>query len=303
MVMTMNLQWLHTFQTVVDDRSYTRAAERLFLSQPAASKQIRHLEQAFGASLICQVGHELVLTGEGREVYELAVRLRRDIDCTQMRIKDMAEVDNHSVTIVGGPAMLSHYLPHFLRDHWSLYEDIAVRTETLMNPLERTEAVRRGDADLAFQTLPFLAPDLECRPCFDDRIVAVCSASRDFPGDGEVEMRAILQERVALLPRTTDGRQLVDEWMAEHAMRPARIVQLSTIEEIRAAAQADLAIGFLSQGFVRDALHAGSLKQVRIHGFAIRRPVFVVHRAGVRPAALALAKQMQQQLARVLGAA
>src|SRR5947209_15356254 len=71
----LNLHHLHIFQVVAQRRSFTRAAEALYISQPAVSRQVRELEQALGVTLVDRVGHRLFLTDAGTALLAASTRL------------------------------------------------------------------------------------------------------------------------------------------------------------------------------------------------------------------------------------
>ena len=93
----MNLAWLTAFRKVADSGSFTQAAEAMFVSQPAISQQIQHLERFFSAKLIRMAGRKLELTEAGRQVYELAHLLEGEIESTRRSIQ---RVDSHKHQLV-----------------------------------------------------------------------------------------------------------------------------------------------------------------------------------------------------------
>jgi DNA-binding transcriptional LysR family regulator len=287
----MNLEWLRTYQRVVEARSFTRAAEALYLTQPAVSQQVRQLERFFRAKLLRQVGRELQLTEPGYSVYELANRVVLDVDRIRRNLEQLTHQRQEVVTIASGPTPLCHYFPRLLKRFWAAYPEISVRTMT-RRPEGITQAVVEGEADIGFNTTPYLNPHLAATPCVDDRVIAVCAPEHPLVGRCCLHPDALRSAKVALLPAVAESQQLVVEWFAANGVVFENSVQLSSMDEIRAAALANLAVGFLSEYTVIEELAAGRLVRLTIEGFHISRPIFAIHEKQPGPAAAAMIELM-----------
>src|ERR1700735_253048 len=156
--MDVHVRDLRYFVAVAEERSFTRAAaERLFVSQPALSKQIRRLEASLGTELFGRGPGEVTLTGAGRALLPRARRLLADWDRAQHAVADAAAAE-HAVLLVGVQtsigrglipgvtAVMGELLPG-----WTL----AFRQVSWADP---ATGLASGDADVAVAWLP-LPPD------------------------------------------------------------------------------------------------------------------------------------------------
>jgi DNA-binding transcriptional LysR family regulator len=280
----MNLAWLHSFRRVAETQSFSRAADSLFLTQPAVSQHVRQLERFFGHKLLTQTGRQLQLTDAGRKVYELACRLERDIADVREGLEHLESQARGLVTIASPPTPLALYLPRVLRHFWAVYPGVSVRTLSRVRD-QVTTAVAHGVADIGLQTAPFLHPALVTRLLLKDRLVAVCAPTHPLAAQRAVAPETLRRVKVAQLPPGAESRTLVDDWFAARGVHLDDRLELSSLEEIRAAALHNLAVGFLSEGYVRADLAGGRLARLDLAGFDLVRWLYAIHRPDIGPVA------------------
>ncbi len=282
----MNLIWLEALKQVADAGSYTRAAEELFISQPAVSQQIRHLEGYFGAKLIDRRGQQLVLTEAGREVYDLASRVLGDLNATRQSV--LAQIGGSSglVTIAGTPSPFLHAVPRALGRFWAHHAGVEVKTIVRFGNAI-TESVKNGSADLGIHTGAFIDPTLERRALAESRIICVCHPDHPFSGQ-RVQSEEIVKQRIAIVARPTETRALVDAWFQARDLTIRDAMEVSSHEEVRIAARRGLAVGFLAEYVAQEDIRAGRLRMVYLHDFDITHPNYVCFRASAREPVLSL---------------
>ena len=109
--MSLDLDELRSFLTLASELHFRRAAERLFVSQPALSKQVRRLEKKTGGALFERTRRKVVLTEAGRVLIPLAERLLRDSQAALDRVREAAEGRAGTLRIGFGIASASEILP------------------------------------------------------------------------------------------------------------------------------------------------------------------------------------------------
>src|SRR6185436_3464115 len=98
----MDLHQLDMFRAVAEERTFTRAAERLHVSQSAVSRQVQLLEEELGGSLLIRGGRGVTLTSAGELILELAQRLRRDVEEARSRLTQSQTLARGSLHLAGG---------------------------------------------------------------------------------------------------------------------------------------------------------------------------------------------------------
>jgi DNA-binding transcriptional LysR family regulator len=282
----MNLTWLEALKTVAETRSYTRAAEALYISQPAVSQQIRQLEGYFGAKLIDRRGQLLELTTAGSQVYELACRLLAEVNATRQSILAQESGSSGLVTIVSTPSPFLHAVPRALGRFWAEYSSVEVKTIVRFGT-GITDSVKNGSADLGIHTGLFVDPALERRPLADSRVLCVCAPDHHLAGRS-ASAEAVARERVAVVGKTTETRHLIDAWFHEQGTKLQDVMEVSSHEEVRIAARNGLAVGFLAEYVGQEDIRSGRLSFVDLQGFEISHPNYVCYRTDARGPVLAL---------------
>jgi DNA-binding transcriptional LysR family regulator len=289
----MYFGWLKTFKAVIDEGSYTKAAEAQFISQPAASQQVRRLERIFGAQLITRSGRDLRLTPEGQEVYKLAQSMEDEFEAAKERVKERMRSPEKLVTVVSSTTPLVHRVPPIMKRFWAEFPDVSLKTLLRLGDAIN-EAVKSGQADIGLTGRPDAA--LQASPLESDPVVCVCAPINELAAEVDVDAATLARQRIAMLGPNALSRIDIDRWFGERGLSiGANVLEVAGIEEIRSAAIENVAIGFLAHYVVDDDLQRGRLVRLNIHDFHLFQTLFVVSRPNLRPPARRLASLLLEE--------
>ena len=278
----MYLAWLKTFKTVIDEGSYTRAAESQFMSQSSASQQVRQLERIFGARLIERLGKDLRLTPEGQEVYKLAHSMEEEFEATKRRVNERMHRAERLVTVVSTTTPLVHRIPPIMKRFWAQYPEVSVKTLLRMGDAIN-EAVRSGEADIGITGRPQHDGVLEVRPLQPDPIVCVCAPAHELARETGVSPSRLAEHRIAMLGPNAPSRVDIDRWFQDQCVAiGANVLEVAGIEEIRSAAIENLAVGILARYVVAEDLQCGGLISIKVQDFQVAQTLHVICRPDIR---------------------
>lgn len=246
--MDVHLRDLRYFAAVADELSFTRAAERLHLSQPALSKQIRGLETTLRAQLLRRDRRQVELTEAGKALYAAARGLLAQWDEAAAAVADAAAAEA-KVLRVGtltsiGRALFPAVLEEFGKRQpgWQ----VELRSFGWGDP---TAGLAGQEADAAFVWLPAGAAGIETEVlATEPRLVAV-SSRHPLAGRAKVAFDEITEEPFAALPASAGSAR--DFWLAvgNRAGRPPRIAaEVSSADEIFELVTSGTAITLLAEG-------------------------------------------------------
>jgi DNA-binding transcriptional LysR family regulator len=145
------MRGLRQFVEVANQRSISRAAERLHISQPALSRAIRQLEEGYGVPLFVRTGSGVVLSPYGTALYGRAVRALRALDEAQEEISMLQGSAKVSLNIAAGDLWGLVILPDVIRRFAETHGDVLVRLDVIEDD-SRFEALRNGVYDMVFGT-------------------------------------------------------------------------------------------------------------------------------------------------------
>ncbi|WP_299398269.1 LysR family transcriptional regulator [Pelagibius sp.] len=245
----LKLDQLQTFTEVIARGSFSAAAERLQLSQPAVSLQVRDLEKRLGVRLVERVGKRATPTAAGVELLDHARRIEETVTATLDSMAVHASGALGRVRIGCGATACIYLLPPALRDLRRRFPtlEITVRTGDTGDVLKSLE---ENALDIGLVTLPVIGRMFEVTPLMKDAFVAVTAA------DGEPLPRlvtpAVLAKRpLVLYEAGGNTRRVVNEWFARAEIAPTPVMDLGNVEAIKELVGAGLGCAVLPEIAVR----------------------------------------------------
>jgi len=239
----LNLDHLRTFAHVIELGSFSAAADRLDLSQPAVSLQIKQLEARLGVRLIERVGKRATPTLAGSE---LLLHARHIEECVADAINSMAQYSTGAVGRVRlgtGPTACIYLLPPLLRELKRRLPslEIVVSTKSAMSIVKSLE---ENTLDIGLITLPVYSRAFDIIPILKDELMLVAPTdSSDLPRT----MSAANLSKLPLVFYDSDGqtRKVIDRWFAQADMTPKPVMELGNVEAIKELVGAGLGYAIL----------------------------------------------------------
>jgi DNA-binding transcriptional LysR family regulator len=237
MLDNLNLSYLATFRSVVELGSFSAAAERVGLSQPAVSLQMRQLERQLGTRIIERLGRRAMPTAAGAELLahigsiEAAVSDMRD---------GMARFANGTVGRLRfgtGATACTYLLPPILRKLRKRFPEVEI-VVTTGNTFDIAKAVEENRLDGGLVTLPATGRTLEVSPVLRDEFVAI--ALRDFSLPPRITPSSLADLPVLLFEPGGNTRRIADQWFARARTTLKPIMSLGSVEAIKALVGASL---------------------------------------------------------------
>jgi DNA-binding transcriptional LysR family regulator len=214
----LNLHDLAAFLAVAERKSFSRAAERLHLTQPAISKRVQALEAILAAPLFDRVGKQVYLTPAGLALLPRAEALLREAEDTRRAIADLGNTVGGVLHLVTSHHVGLHRLPPVLRTFTRQYPDVQfdIRFE---DSEAAHELIRRNASDIAVVTLnPRGAVDLNALPLWHDPLCFTVAEGHPLGAESApIDCQRLARERPVLPgPTTFTGRIVTDAFAAEN---------------------------------------------------------------------------------------
>ncbi|WP_339251397.1 LysR family transcriptional regulator [Sporosarcina sp. FSL W8-0480] len=168
----MDTQWLRTFIIAAEELNFRKASEKLMLSQPSVTVQIRLLEEHLGIQLFDRINRRVSLTEAGRLFYDEAIGLMQKLDESVDRLHAFAQGYRRNWTIAISPLMAETILPYFLRTFMERHGEVELTIR-----VEESEMIERlvdsGEVNLGISALNATLKDIESHRIYEDPIVFV----------------------------------------------------------------------------------------------------------------------------------
>lgn len=229
----LKLDQLRTFLDVVELGSFTAAAARAGITQPAASLQIRQLETSLGLRLVERVGKTMRPTQAGRILADHARRIGGDVAAALSDMESLSSDQTGHVRLGTGATACIHLLPPVLRRLKEGFPSLQITVKT-GDTRDILRALEENTLDIGLVTLPVAGRMFSVTPVLADEFVFV-SASGSGSGTPETALAAEDLKDLPLILYEAGGhtRTLVDRWLAKAGVSIAPVMDLGSVEAIK----------------------------------------------------------------------
>lgn len=269
------LKQIQTFIEVAREKSVSKAAERLFVTQPAVSMQIRQLEDAFGLPLIEPLGRNIQLTGAGKEFLTHAI-------AAMARFKDLEAVMAEHVGMKKGRIDLAivstakYFVPMLLVRFSKLLPGIEVKL-SIDNRENILGMLARSEMDLVVMGRAPVTLDCEATAFASNPLAIVCAPDHPLARRKRLPFDAVKDCQFVVREQGSGTRAAMERLFGQHEITLKVAMEMPSNETIKQAVMAGMGLSFLSLRTVRHELAAGHLALVDISGMPIVGNWYVTH--------------------------
>lgn len=286
----MNLGQLETFIITVEKGTLSAAAEELHLTQPAVSKQLKALEEFFGARLLDRSGREVRLTEGGRIFYRRAREILRLWE--QLR-RELAEANNlvRGELLLGASTIPGHYvLPRLLGSFKAKYPQVEIKLEIAASE-EIIKRILEGEIELGVVGAEERKRGLVYQRLVEDELILIVPPDHPWAGRPAIRVADLAEASWVWRKEGSGTRRVAEEHLkaAGCAFPSAKVVaELGSTEAIVNAVEAGLGVSLVSRWAAEKSLRLGRIAAVPLEGVNLKRYLYLVRRTReLTPAALA----------------
>lgn len=298
----ISMRQLQAFVEVARSGSFTRAAERLHLTQSTLTAQIQQLETQAGLKLLDRTTRRVLLTAEGERFLPVAERLISDFTAALTDLESRAELKQGHVNLAGSPSVVTRFLPSALARFHTEHPTISVHIrDDSAGSLE--QRVLNNEVDFAIAGNHSNQPDLEYRPLLRDRYGLVVSHQHPLARAQTLNWPAIpVRELILLSPDTGIRAQL--ERFSDSGQLPitlgAPLIEATNPAGLAALITQNLGVSVLP-ALAADTHAFAELRFIPLAQPELEREICIITRRGraLSPAAAALLACVREHLARM----
>jgi DNA-binding transcriptional LysR family regulator len=278
----MDTRQLAAFCAVVERKSFSQAAERLGVTQPAVSLQIRSLEQRLGRQLLDRSGRRVEPTEAGRRLYASAQRV---LAAEEHLLEELDADDEGAITgtlelgASTGPG--GTVVPLLLCEFQEQHPDMGVRL-TVSDTQTVVDRVAERELELGIVGAGRRHRGVAFEPFFSDEVVLACPADHRFAGK-TVSLDDLKGEKLIVMQDGAGVRQVIEDELRKAGMRLRDLdvrLELGLQESVRSAVLAGHGIAFISRLAIEADLAAGRIATARVRGLDPVREIFLARATG-----------------------
>lgn len=274
----MDFKQLQSFVSVVKYKSFTQAAQHLYLSQPTISAHIRQLEDELGKRLIIRTTKSIEITPKGYEIYEYAVNILNLKD----RMIELCHSQTRNIIHVGASTIPSAYiLPNILTEYGSLYADTYFSLHQ-NNSQGIIDGVKEGLFDVGLIGMPAEDESLECIPFFQDHMVLITPVNEHFLAlkqQANLSIRDLLKEPIILREKGSGSKKTADHFLdnvgiSENDLQI--VARINDQEAIKNLVAGGLGISILSEMAARNFITEKRVLDFPLSDYQIARNLYII---------------------------
>jgi DNA-binding transcriptional LysR family regulator len=278
----MDTRQLAAFCAVVERKSFSQAAERLGVTQPAVSLQIRSLEQRLGRQLLDRSGRRVEPTEAGLRLYASAQRL---LALEEHLLEELDADDEGAVTgtlelgASTGPG--GTVVPLLLCEFQEHHPDVRVRL-TVSDTQTLVDRVAERELELGIVGAGRRHRGVSFEPFFRDEVVLACPPGHRFAGK-TISLDELKGERLIVMQEGAGVRQVLEDELRKAGMRLRDLdvkLELGLQESVRSAVLAGHGIAFISRLAIEADLEAGRVGTARVRGLDPVREILLARASG-----------------------
>jgi DNA-binding transcriptional LysR family regulator len=277
-VKNATLHQLKVFEATARHRSFTRAAEELYLTQPTVSMQVKQLTKTVGLPLFEQVGKRLFLTEAGQELYNTCKEIFEHLNQFEMKTADLKGLKQGKLRI-SVVTTAKYFAPRLLGPFCHRYSGIEVALK-VMNREQVIERLIQNLDDLYILGLPPEELDVVAQPFLHNPLVVLAPASHPLVNQKQIPLKQIAEEPFLMREPGSGTRMAVQRLFAQHNLTLKVRMELGSSEAIKQAIAGELGISVISQHALALGDGSGHLALLDVEEFPIHGEWYVVHLAG-----------------------
>jgi LysR family transcriptional regulator, transcriptional activator of the cysJI operon len=263
---------LQVFYTVAKQMSFTKAAEQLFMTQPAVTFQVKQLEEHFNARLFERSHGKIALTPAGRLVMDYAGRILGLSEEMETRVGELTGAMSGPLLLGASTTIAEFLLPQVLGEFKARHPQVQAHM-TVANSEIIEHRVADYSLDLGLIESPSHLPSLHTEVCCDDELVMICSPRHKLSQQAAVTAQQILDEPYVSRETGSGTREFADNYFRQCKVSPEdlRIVmELGSPEAIKGVVEAGTGVSIVSRATIGKELKLRTLVAVPLKPRLIR---------------------------------
>lgn len=273
----VNLELYRVFYTVAKCGSLTKAAEELYISQPAVSQAIKQLENQLGGQLFNRThkGMELSETG-GKQIFEMVEKALKLFDDAESKYTELKDTATGVVRICASDTVSTHFLLPYLKVYHEKYPDVNLILQNGTSS-ESIEHLKLGKGDLGFVNLPIDDKDVNLSNTvmqLHDVFVASEKFSELF--NGTVDLRRLQDYPLLMLDLSSSTRQAIVNFAHSQGVHLHPEIELTSLELMISLAENGIGIACVPREFVKKQLEEKTLFEIKTNPILPSRAIGLV---------------------------
>lgn len=260
--MKTKLDYYRIFYETARFRSFSTAAQHLYISQSAISQCIQQLEHDLGVQLFIRTRKGISLTNEGKILFSKVESAIASLEQGEKQLDRLRQLESGELRIAAGDTITTHFLLKHLEDYHATYPDIRIEMANSYSS-QMLALVKEGKADLAFVNMPMEDDELVFEPCLEINDVFVCGP--DFEKKDSYSWEEVAELPLILIEKNASSRHFLENNFAERNISLNPQIEVAVHDLLIRFASIHLGISCVIEQFSADELQRGIIQKLNLN--------------------------------------
>lgn len=288
----LEIRHLHYFMAVCEELHFTKAAEKLGISQPTLSQQIRVLEDEVGMPLFDRIGKKIILTEAGSLLLRYGTEILDTLQNVKDSIKDLKEMKSGEIRIGIMPSDLDYRITQLVIDFHQKFPNVKLK---ILSSVEIVRQVLENEVDLGIAINVLPNDRLVTIPLCQEEYVLIVSKEHPMANRESISIVELIDLPVVIYPEGFVGREIVEETVKKHGFQLNSVLETNSVTSIINLVRANIGATIQPNQLIQQ-MNDPSLKIIHIQDYAPSRSLSIVYRVDryVSQATKALIEQIKE---------
>lgn len=265
--MDFTLHQLEVFGTVVRNRSMTKAANELHMTQPAVSIQIKQLQEALGIPLIEVIGRQIYLTEAGRHLHQMQQSVRGEIESFNAIVSQLKGGLEGALTI-SAASTAKYFLPYLLGEFQQRYPQVQISLK-VTNRDEVLGHLKNNEYDLAILTQVPDDQSIDVIPFLENPLVICSAPDHPLADEPDINIQQLKNEPIIYREPGSGTRMVLERYLAENSIAVKPTMELGTNEAVKQAIMGGIGISLISKLSLKNELKLNKISILNVQHLPI----------------------------------
>ncbi|HCS75644.1 MAG TPA: LysR family transcriptional regulator [Clostridiales bacterium] len=257
-----NTELYKSFYLVAQYGSISKAAERMYITQPAVSRAIMHLESVMECTLFLRTSKGVKLTPEGEILYSYVEQAFNFISTAERKLSDIKNISSGEIRIGVSDTLCKHYLVPYIKIFNNLHPAIKIRVTCPTTP-GIISLLKAGKIDFGIINMPYHDEQLAVKNLMPIQDCFVAGEKYRLLSEGMQPLCEIVKHPLLLLEKNSNSRTYIDQYFKVNSVSALPDFELGNIDLLIHFAKYDFGIACVIKNFIKDELENGTLYEIK----------------------------------------
>jgi DNA-binding transcriptional LysR family regulator len=280
-VIYLDLRQLETFVEVSKLKSFSKAAEKLFITQPTVTSHIQNLEKELGTVLINRSGKNMTLTEAGSILYKYAINIINTCEMAKFDLDSYrGKVQGH-LDICSSSVPRKYVLPSILKEFITIYPDVTFSLKD-KDSKEVVKSILKGETDFGIVGAKYQSNHLEYIELIEDKLLLVTPNNNEFPAENYsiLDTSVLTKYKLILREKGSGTRELLENELDKNKISRSQLKTIAYVEDaetIKTLVSLGVGVSFLSERAIQEELACNKFKVYNVKNLNLNRKFYFVY--------------------------